>query len=170
MNRVILFRGKRTDNGEWVEGSLVQMLVDGRLAHCIASIEEVGRANKDVPRMGILYTLNKDIFIVHPYTPGQYTGITDKNDKKIFEGDIVAFTFHSDLAEHAWLEERPEITENYVILFHDGSFWMKRIVVHDSLTAQLWGKRLVLESLFKHRVEVIGNIYDNPELLKGGEK
>lgn len=94
-------------------------------------------------------------------TLGQYTGITDKNDKKIFEGDIVAFTFYSDLEEHARLEERPEITENHVILFHDGSFWMNRIVVPDSLTAQLYGRRVVLESLWKHRIEVIGNIYDN---------
>lgn len=170
MKREILFRGKRTDKGEWVEGSLVQMLVDGRIASCIAPIEEVGRANKDVPRMGILYTLYKDIFIVHPDTLGQYTGITDKNDKKIFEGDIVAFTFHSDLAEHARLEERPEITENHVILFHDGSFWMKRIVVPDSLTVHLFGGRIMLESLWKHRIEVIGNIHDNPEMLKGGER
>lgn len=98
-------------------------------------------------------------------TIGQYTGLTDKNGKKIFEGDIVAFTFYSDLAEHARLEERPEITENHVILFHDGSFWMNRIVVPDSLTAQLYGRRVVLESLWKHRVEVIGNIHDNPDLL-----
>lgn len=103
-------------------------------------------------------------------TLGQYTGITDKNGKKIFEGDIVAFTFHSDLAEHARLEERPEITENHVILFHDGSFWMKRIVVPDSLTVHLYGGRIMLESLWKHRIEVIGNIHDNPEQTKGGEE
>lgn len=101
-------------------------------------------------------------------TIGQYTGLNDKNGTKIFDGDIVAFTFHSDLAEHARLEERPEITENHVILFHDGSFWMKRIVVPDSLTVHLYGGRIMLESLWKHRIEVIGNIHDNPDLLKGG--
>lgn len=170
MEREIIFRGKRADKGEWVEGSLVQMLVDGRIASCIAPIEEVGRANKDVPPMGILYTLNKDIFIVHPDTIGQYTGMIDKNGNKIFEGDIVAFTFHSDLAEHACLGERPQITKNYVILFYDGCFWMKGIVVPDGLTTLLYGERIMLKSLWKHRVEVIGNIYDNPELTKGESK
>ena len=143
--RNIIFRGKRINrNGEWGYG--------------------------DLRRFGgntWIFPLNRDAAydadMVDPETVGQYTGITDKNDKKIFEGDIVAFTFHSDLAEHACLEERPEITENHVILFHDGSFWMKRIVVPDSLTAQLYGERIVLESLWKHRIEVIGNIHDMPD-------
>ena len=100
-------------------------------------------------------------------TLGQYTGLTDKNGNKIFEGDIVAFTFHSDLAEHAHLDERPEITENHEILFSEGSMWMKRIIIPDSLTAQIYGSRLLLESLWKHRIEIIGNVHDNnPELLK----
>lgn len=150
MNREILFRGKRLDNGEWVYGFYSNAKGENGRFH---------------------YIQDENSFVkVDPSTVGQYTGITDKNDKKIFEGDIVAFTFHSDLAEHARLEERPEITENHVILFHDVRFWMKRIVVPDSLTAQLYGRRTVLESLWKHRVEVIGNIHDNPELLKGEEK
>lgn len=148
--REILFRGKRFDDGEWVYGFYSNTKGEtGRFHH----IED-----------------DKSIVRVDPDTVGQYTGLTDKNDKKIFDGDIVAFTFHSDLAEHARLEERPEITENHVILFHDGSFWMKRIVVPDSLTVHLYGGRIMLESLWKHRIEVIGNIHDNPDLLKGGEK
>lgn len=149
MNREILFRGKRLDNGEWVYGFYSNAKGENGRFH---------------------YIQDENSFVkVDPSTVGQYTGITDKNDKKIFEGDIVAFTFHSDLAEHARLEERPEITENHVILFHDGSFWMKRIVVPDSLTVHLYGGRIMLESLWKNRIEVIGNIHEHPELLKGGE-
>lgn len=148
--REILFRGKRVDNKEWVYGFYSNAKGENGRFH---------------------YIQDENSFVkVDPSTVGQYTGITDKNDKKIFEGDIVAFTFHSDLAEHARLEERPEITENHVILFHDGSFWMKRIVVPDSLTVHLYGGRIMLESLWKNRIEVIGNIHDNPDLLKGGAK
>lgn len=150
MNREILFRGKRLDNGEWVYGFYSNAKGENGRFH---------------------YIQDENSFVkVDPSTVGQYTGITDKNDKKIFEGDIVAFTFHSDLAEHARLEERPEITEDHVILFRDGAFWMKRIVVPDSLTAKIYGTITLLESLWKHRVEVIGNIHDNPDLLKGGDK
>lgn len=78
MNHEILFMGKRLDTGQWVYGSLVQMLVDGRVASCIATVKEVGRANKDVPPMGILFTLNKDIFLVDPDTVGPYTGAIGK--------------------------------------------------------------------------------------------
>ena len=134
--REILFRGKSKDNSEWVEGSLVQMLVDGRIASCIAPIEEVGRANKDVPPMGILYTLNKDIFIVLPDTIGQYTGLTDKNGNKIFEGDIIDFTN----------VDYPECE----IIFDNGSFVCNEIG-EDNIVCEL---RLGLVD------EVIGNIHD----------
>ena len=83
-------------------------------------------------------------------TVGQYTGLTDKNGTKIFEGDIVAGA--------VWWQEQ---AKNGIVVFKDGSFGL------------LWYRGEVEQfnaftSMCNIEYEVIGNIHDNPELLKGG--
>lgn len=128
--REILFRGKK-DNGEWVQGyySPVNMPIVGCMGHFI---NEGG------------YNAVEII----PETVGQYTGLTDKNGKKIFEGDIVKFC---DIKG--------------VINFGMGCYCVKT-------NKPDWKSRnnpaidIVLNE-YENELEVIGNIHDNPELLGG---
>lgn len=80
---------------------------------------------------------------IDPKTIGQYTGLTDKNGKMIFEGDIVEYP--EGIAEITWEE-----TEALFGIKQDND-----VCDFNSY----WGQNL----------EVIGNVYDNPELLKGEE-
>ena len=122
--REILFRGKRIDNGEWVYGNFVKGCVDD-----FAYIVEFG--NKDLCR---------NFVEVIPETVGQYTGLTDKNGKKIFEGDIL-----------------------------DGLCGLHIVYFDDSFACFDWenaiGKQSESFSGFADDYEVIGNIYDNKEIL-----
>ena len=131
--RDITFRARRTDNGEWVEGNLVwikklndepyQCFIISHLAYM-----EYGEFD--------------DTYQVLPETVGQYTGLTDKNGKRIFEGDIVCF--HGEL-----------YNEIFYIVFADGCFRLGRKN----------GYSYTLQNLCS-ALEVIGNIHDNPELLE----
>ena len=130
--REILFRGKSVDTNEWIYGHYVH---------------QYGADMIYLPD-GVDREYGFDYYHINPETVGQYTGLTDKNGKNIFEGDIVKtdkfntpnklYVIKYDLLLGAFIGE-----DNGTMYFttFDGD-----------------------SELF----EIIGNIHDNPELLKGG--
>lgn len=137
----ILFRGKRVDNGEWVEGSLLH---DPDLE----AFDIVG-FNYYSGESG----LEREEFCcrVDPSAVGRYTGLTDKNGVKIFEGDILKTTVYV-------------YCKAAVVAYSEGCFW-----VHNPNGGNMpLFKYVDMDSGKADRVEVVGNIHDNPELLEGG--
>ena len=126
----MLFRGKRIDNGEWVEG-------DG--IHYPKSINYLGTCWID--GMG---DIANDWIQVDPATVGQFTGLTDKNGVKIFEGDKL------------YCEARLDKAEMYVV-FEEGQF---RMVLCDKFKEYETGRGYYDINCFQKTV--IGNIHDNP--------
>ena len=135
--REILFRGK-TYNDKWVQGLLVQM--DDHLT-------QIRKLGSD----GIGYY---DYSIV-PSTVGQYTGLTDKNGKKIFEGDILKIVHKYQSPFDDDTKEYTDITTDVVFFDDEGLCFSYGespfLCVADNVTAEY---------------EVVGNIHDNPELLE----
>lgn len=131
-NREVLFRGKRKDNREWVEGFYIKY----------------GFTNREKPYIVQSYASDLYGFEVIPATVGQFTGLTDKNGKKIFEGDIVLAGSEGVMAN---CEVKRRIDGTYYMNLNAGTVWY-----------------MMPNRNGKTTVEVIGNIHDNSELL-GGE-
>lgn len=146
--REILFRGKRTHNGEWVESGYC--CCDNK-SYIVISIRYIPDTRDwdeaDYYEENPVY---KPVFIeVVPKTVGQYTGLTDKNGVKIFEGDIIKDdwgkiykVFYSPKSCSFMLECTKTPNEYETGHYRIGEAWCKTI-------------------------RVIGNIYDDPELLEG---
>ena len=159
MNREILFRAKRKDNGEWVEGFSFKQQLE-------SDVWCIGVNAISANDFSEIYGRNVDWFIIDPYTLCQYTGLTDKNGKKIWENDIVCVT-HEKYQERDEMEVQPFFPEpksykrNYHVEFVNSGCCYGCRVRNKSIHFML--NRNVI---FNHKVEAIGNVFDNPELLE----
>lgn len=137
MMREILFKGKRLDNGEWITGHLLKY-EDGS-ARMVSSNIDIFCFEKDE---SIIQTVAHR---VDPKTVGQYTGFVDKNGRKIFDGDILS-VYNSK----AFL---------FVVEWNGNQYVLK--CTSNGVSDNILN---VIES--PEDVEVVGNIYDNSELIK----
>ena len=150
-NREILFRGKCTDTGRWYEGQYIHL---HKTTYCFK--EDYDR-NPDNDIHQIVFEEMMDWGLpnrhlradVLPETVGQYTGLTDKNGKKIFEGDIIKGCEYDDIY--------------FVKYFADDNYPAFDVVPEMNTECNGLSHLIIVEG-----IEVIGNIHDNPELLKGG--
>lgn len=128
--REIVFRGKRIDNGEWVVGML-------------ARYNPIYDAANIVDEREILVPVVAE-------TVGQYTGLTDKNENKIFEGDIVV---------DSYCLSKNNLSNASTIKYGE---W------NCNCCHGVFGWTCDGNTDMRDELVVIGNIHDNPELLKGG--
>lgn len=142
--REILFKAKRLDNGEWVDGFLVKR----PSAVCIGDYSPwyISVPPKDPEDSGGLHNID-------PETLCQYTGLTDKNGKKIWENDVVNKTDTNALGWHRDRSCKVRWDEGYCA-------W-------GLLTS--YGDGYLLGQYDSEQLEVLGSVFDHPELLRGEE-
>ena len=150
MKRELLFRGKRPDNGEWVYGRGLQQCKDELGNEIVAIFKDVVKSEKYIKKEG-RYTLY--YAPVKAETLGQYTGLKDKDGREIYEGDILQY-----------IGKRKDNMKKV---------YRRKVVFHEGMFALLSKELPAYSALNYHYMEdgrfawsVIGNIHDNPELIK----
>ena len=139
--REILFKAKRIDNGEWIEGSLIDLDIDSGYCYIV-------QPYKKASILPIIFLITDRMKLVDPETLCQFTGLCDKNGKRIWENDIVFVTDENDCSGQI-------STGIGDVIFIEGMWYIDgrpQEVLYD------------INKVFQ--IEVIGNAFDNQELLQ----
>ena len=140
--REILFKAKRKDNGEWVEGFVFEFKGEFYIMEMTQTFMTAYYSEESV------VDFNIRAIEIDPDTICQYTGLTDKNGKKIWENDIVKANLD---------ESYPEDITYIKILWNECGF-----CVNENCSTDIW----TLEKWDAEHFQVCGNIFDNPDLLE----
>ena len=144
MNDRYLYRAKRTDNGEWIVGSLIQTSYLGSIRSWISSEQEDKARLREISSNQAVWRA----FEVRTDTICQCTGLKDKNGKLIWENDIMV----------AHLDDAYPEDETYIrILWYESGFCSKEKGSEDISP---------IDKFDQEHFDVCGNIFDNPELLE----
>lgn len=139
MNRTIKFRAKRIDNNKWAYGGLIQ--ADD---YCIIDQGNELYVERDYNFRGDTHFFQLSGVMCDEKTVGQFTGLFDKNGKEIYEGDIIE---GFDIIIEVWYSE-------------DRACFIAEMKEPQNCMVG------ILSGYDTGRMEIIGNIYDNPDLNK----
>ena len=140
--REILFKAKQIDNGEWIEGSLIDLDIDSGYCYIV-------QPYKKASILPIIFLITDRMKLVDPETLCQFTGLFDKNGNRIWENDICDRK-----------EKYPEVVK---MTNGDWTLDYSYAIGRDYGNSYSNLRFYVNE---RKCVEVIGNIFDNPELLQ----
>ena len=139
--REILFKAKQIDNGEWIEGSLIDLDIDNGYCYIV-------QPYKKASILPIIFLITDRMKLVDPETLCQFTGLCDKNGKRIWENDIVFVTDENDCSGQI-------STGIGDVIFIEGMWY-----IDGRPQEGLYDINKVFQ------IEVIGNAFDNQELLQ----
>lgn len=160
--REILFKAKQIDNGEWIEGSLIDLDIDNGYCYIVPPY-------KKASILPIIFLTTDRMKFVDPETLCRFTGLCDKNGNKIWKNDILMCHGNpKDLVKAAFGEfgvrniETGSIVDKVV-------GWHYEVVPTDAISRCepfCWPMPLTEYYIERCEMEVVGNIFDNKELLQ----